>query len=134
MTLATNGPAPGPHSAGPAPTEDGFDLDRRAIARLGSMVGQLIEELHGAAIDDAGRDRLRDVHARAMVEVRDRLPTELRDELDRIAVPLKTDGPVSTSELRIAEAQLVGWLRGLFTGAQYAAAAAHPDRAQPDPA
>lgn len=139
-----NDPAPAPlppptasamprPSAEAAPAEDGSDLDPRAIARLGSMVAQLIEEMHGAAIDDAGRDRLRDVHAHAMVEVRDRLPVDLRDELDRFALPLRSDGPVSTAELRIAEAQLVGWLRGLFAGAQFAATAAHPELAQPNP-
>ena len=97
------------------------------------MVGQLIEELHGAEIDEAGRDRLRDIHTRAMNEVREQLPVDLRGELDRIATPLRSDGPVSTAELRIAEAQLVGWLRGIFAGAQFAATAAHPDQVPPTP-
>ncbi|NMH97531.1 proteasome activator [Pseudonocardia acidicola] len=94
--------------------------DPATLTRLGSMVAQLLEEMHTAPLDGPGRDRLRDVHSRALGEVRDRLPTELRGELDRLARPPEPGRPASGAELRIMQAQLVGWLEGVFAGAAFA--------------
>ena len=87
--------------------------------RIGSMVKQLLEEVRSAPLDDRGRARLADIHDRSIAELKDGLAPELVDELERIALPFKDDQP-SDAELRIAQAQLVGWLEGLFHGIQTA--------------
>ncbi|TWP34204.1 bacterial proteasome activator family protein [Leekyejoonella antrihumi] len=89
------------------------------VMRIGSMIKQLLEEVRNAPLDDAGRKRLADIHHRSIEELKDGLAPELVDELDRIALPFKDDAP-SDAELRIAQAQLVGWLEGLFHGIQTA--------------
>ena len=90
------------------------------VMRIGSMVKQLLEEVRAAPLDDAARGRLREVHATSIRELSDGLAPELRDELDRLTLPFGP-GPVpSDAELRIAQAQLVGWLEGLFHGIQTA--------------
>lgn len=101
------------------------------VMRIGTMIKQLLEEVRSAPLDEAGRAHLADVHRRSVTELEDGLAPELVDELRRIALPLADDGtPPSEAELRIAQAQLVGWLEGLFHGiqaavfAQQAAAAA----------
>ena len=99
--------------------------DPVTLTRLGSMLAQLLEEVHIAPLDEPGRTRLRDVHTRALAELRDRLPTELRGELDRITQPPIPGRPASEAELRIMQAQLVGWLEGLFAGAAFADALGH---------
>ncbi len=87
--------------------------------RIGSMIKQLLEEVRNAPLDEAGRRRLADVHHRSIEELKDGLAPELVAELDRIALPFRDDSP-SDAELRIAQAQLVGWLEGLFHGIQTA--------------
>ena len=89
------------------------------VMRIGSMVKSLLDEVRGAPLDDAGRAHLAQVHARSIAELKDGLAPELVEELDRIALPLSDDNP-SDAELRIAQAQLVGWLEGLFHGIQTA--------------
>lgn len=89
------------------------------VMRIGSMVKSLLEEVRNAPLDDAGRSHLAQVHARSIAELKDGLAPELVDELDRIALPFSDDNP-SDAELRIAQAQLVGWLEGLFHGIQTA--------------
>ncbi len=89
------------------------------VMRIGSMIKQLLEEVRGAPLDDAGRARLAQIHARSISELKAGLAPELVDELDRIALPLRDEAP-SDAELRIAQAQLVGWLEGLFHGIQTA--------------
>lgn len=89
------------------------------VMRIGSMVKSLLEEVRGAPLDDAGRAHLAQVHARSIAELKDGLAPELVKELDRIALPFGDDNP-SDAELRIAQAQLVGWLEGLFHGIQTA--------------
>jgi hypothetical protein len=90
------------------------------VMRIGSMVKQLLEEVRGAPLDEAGRARLAQVHERSLAELEQGLSPELADELRRIALPF-TEGEVPTdAELRIAQAQLVGWLEGLFHGIQTA--------------
>jgi hypothetical protein len=90
------------------------------VMRIGTMIKQLLEEVRAAPLDDASRSRLREIHATSIRELEDGLAPELRDELDRLTLPF-TEGTVpSDSELRIAQAQLVGWLEGLFHGIQTA--------------
>jgi hypothetical protein len=89
------------------------------VMRIGSMIKQLLEEVRGAPLDEAGRTRLADVHHRSLEELKDGLAPELVEELERIALPFGESAP-SDAELRVAQAQLVGWLEGLFHGIQTA--------------
>lgn len=90
------------------------------VMRIGTMIKQLLEEVKAAPLDDASRTRLREVHATSIRELEDGLAPELRDELKRLALPFSEDSVPSDAELRIAQAQLVGWLEGLFHGIQTA--------------
>lgn len=89
------------------------------VMRIGSMIKQLLEEVRGAPLDDAGRKRLADIHRRSLGELKEGLSDDLVEELERLALPF-TEGTPSDAELRIAQAQLVGWLEGLFHGIQTA--------------
>ena len=90
------------------------------VMRIGTMIKQLLEEVRAAPLDDASRNRLREIHATSIRELEDGLAPELRDELERLALPFTEDEVPSDAELRIAQAQLVGWLEGLFHGIQTA--------------
>ena len=89
------------------------------VMRIGSMVKQLLEEVRSAPLDEAGRTRLAEIHRRSISELEQGLAPELIDELERITLPFGDEAP-SDAELRIAQAQLVGWLEGLFHGIQTA--------------
>ena len=89
--------------------------------RIGTMVKQLLEEVRGTELDEKGRERLAEIHRRSIDELEDGLSKDLIEELERLDLPFDSaDGPPTTSELRIAQAQLVGWLEGLFHGIQTA--------------
>ena len=90
------------------------------VMRIGTMIKQLLEEVRAAPLDDASRSRLREIHAASIRELEDGLAPELREELDRLTLPFTEEAAPSDSELRIAQAQLVGWLEGLFHGIQTA--------------
>jgi hypothetical protein len=90
------------------------------VMRIGTMIKQLLEEVRAAPLDDASRNRLRDIHRTSIRELEDGLAPELRDELERFTLPFTEDAVPSDAELRIAQAQLVGWLEGLFHGIQTA--------------
>jgi hypothetical protein len=90
------------------------------VMRIGTMIKQLLEEVRAAPLDEASRNRLRDIHQRSIIELEDGLAPELREELERLSLPFEGDTPPSEAELRIAQAQLVGWLEGLFHGIQAA--------------
>ncbi len=90
------------------------------VMRIGSMIKQLLEEVRSAALDEASRARLKEIHKRSISELEDGLAPELVAELDRLSLPFGEDDTPSESELRIAQAQLVGWLEGLFHGIQTA--------------
>ena len=90
------------------------------VMRIGSMIKQLLEEVRNAPLDEAGRVRLAEIHRRSIKELEDGLAPELIDELERIALPFNEDVAPTDAELRIAQAQLVGWLEGLFHGIQTA--------------
>ncbi len=89
------------------------------VMRIGSMIRQLLDEVKAAPLDQASRARLRDIHHASVKELEQGLAPELVEELERLSLPLTDEAP-SESELRIAQAQLVGWLEGLFHGIQTA--------------
>ncbi|WP_127781698.1 bacterial proteasome activator family protein [Rhodococcus sp. X156] len=90
------------------------------VMRIGTMVKQLLEEVRGAPLDEASRSRLRDIYAASVKELEPSLSPELREELDRLATPFSSEQAPSDGELRVAQAQLVGWLEGVFHGIQAA--------------
>ena len=90
------------------------------VMRIGSMIKQLLEEVRSAPLDEAGRTRLAEIHRRSISELEQGLAPELIEELERITLPFNDAAPPSDAELRIAQAQLVGWLEGLFHGIQAA--------------
>ena len=110
--------------------EDAAAGDERAITdlveqpakvmRIGSMIRQLLEEVKAAPLDEASRNRLKEIHQASIKELEEGLAPELVEELDRLTLPFSEDATPSEGELRIAQAQLVGWLEGLFHGIQTA--------------
>ena len=102
-------------------TENPADLVEQPakVMRIGSMIKQLLEEVRNAPLDEKGRARLAEVHEQSIAELKDGLAPELVAELERIALPFSDEAP-SDAELRVAQAQLVGWLEGLFHGIQTA--------------
>src|SRR3954452_11606109 len=102
----------------PSPTE--LIEQPAKVMRIGSMIKQLLEEVRSAPLDDAGRARLAQIHSRSIAELEQGLAPELVEELNRIALPFSETETPSDAELRIAQAQLVGWLEGLFHGIQTA--------------
>ena len=90
------------------------------VMRIGNMIRQLLEEVKAAPLDDASRQRLRAIHTASIKELEDGLAPELIEELERITLPFTDEGTPTDAELRIAQAQLVGWLEGLFHGIQTA--------------
>jgi hypothetical protein len=90
------------------------------VMRIGNMIRQLLEEVKSAPLDDASRQRLRSIHHASIEELKQGLAPELVEELERITLPFGEDATPTDAELRIAQAQLVGWLEGLFHGIQTA--------------
>jgi Protein of unknown function (DUF2587) len=88
------------------------------VMRIGNMIRQLLEEVRAAPLDEKSRARLKEIHESSIKELEDGLAPELVEELERLSLPFAEDGIPSESELRIAQAQLVGWLEGLFHGIQ----------------
>jgi len=102
----------------PAPADQGEQVTRPTkLIRIASMVRTMLDEVRRAPLDDAGRRRLREIHERSVNELEEVLSPELRQELSDVVLPFTSDAP-SESELRLAQAQLVGWLEGLFHGIQ----------------
>ena len=87
------------------------------LIRIASMVRGMLDEVRRAPLDDAGRRRLREIHEKSLEELEGVLSPDLQRELAEMVLPLEGDAP-SESELRLAQAQLVGWLEGLFHGIQ----------------
>lgn len=88
------------------------------VMRIGSMIKQLLEEVHSMKLDAPSRERLAEIYERSIVELTEALSPDLADELRMIALPFRDGVVPSDSELRVAKAQLVGWLEGLFHGIQ----------------
>lgn len=117
----------GPHGIG-IEGKNGDEDDERPITemveqpakvmRIGSMIRQLLDEVRAAPLDEASRARLKDIHASSIKELEDGLAPELVQELERLSLPFAEAKVPSEAELRIAQAQLVGWLEGLFHGIQ----------------
>ncbi|HVT70378.1 MAG TPA: bacterial proteasome activator family protein [Trebonia sp.] len=88
------------------------------VMRIGSMIRQLLDEVKAAPLDEKSRARLKEIHQTSIKELEDGLAPELVEELDRLSLPFAEDTTPSEAELRVAQAQLVGWLEGLFHGIQ----------------
>ena len=88
------------------------------VMRIGSMIRQLLEEVRAAPLDEKSRARLKEIHQSSIKELEDGLAPELVAELERLSLPFDEEGTPSEAELRVAQAQLVGWLEGLFHGIQ----------------
>ena len=113
----TTGPASDGDGGEPAEDRSESIEQPAKLLRIGSMVKQLLEEVRQAPLDEASRGRLREIYEQSIRELADGLSPDLAAELDRVSIPFDTDTP-SDAELRIAHAQLVGWLEGLFHGIQ----------------
>lgn len=116
---------PAPDGADDAQDDAGEDVtdlvgEPAKVMRIGTMIKQLLDEVRSAPLDDAARARLAEVHERSLKELEDGLSPELVAELHRITLPFVDEQTPSDAELRIAQAQLVGWLEGLFHGIQTA--------------
>lgn len=94
-----------------------FVTEPSKLIRIASMTRAMLEEVRASGLDDLGRQRLLAIYHRSIDELRDVLSEDLKEELDTIFVPLERETPTE-SELRVAQAQLVGWLEGLFHGIQ----------------
>ena len=107
------------------PTDPGADANQTRphvsepskLIRIASMTRAMLEEVREAPLDDAGRGRLREIYDRSLAELKDVLSDDLVEELDAVFIPID-EGTPSVAELRVAQAQLVGWLEGLFHGIQ----------------
>lgn len=102
------------------PTEEPMEMvsEPAKVMRIGSMVKQLLDEVRSAPLDDASRERLAEIYERSIVELAQALSPDLQEELRSLALPFRDGVVPSDAELRIAQAQLVGWLEGLFHGIQ----------------
>ena len=121
--MAVEGPpAESGEDENPDPAKSVTDLVEQPakVMRIGNMIRQLLEEVKSAPLDEAGRQRLRSIHEASINELKDGLSAELIEELERITLPFGDEATPSDAELRIAQAQLVGWLEGLFHGIQTA--------------
>ncbi len=128
---APHAPDSAPKGAGAKPKTTNLQdlVDEPAkVMRIGTMIRQLLEEVKAAPLDEAARGRLAEIHERSIKELEDGLAPELVAELERISLPFPEDTPPTDAELRVAQAQLVGWLEGLFHGIQAAVAAQHAAR------
>jgi hypothetical protein len=88
------------------------------VMRIGSMIKQLLDEVRSAELDDPARDRLKEIYDTSVQELGSALSPDLREELERVAIPFGDADTPSDAELRVVQAQLVGWLEGLFHGIQ----------------
>ena len=112
----TTAPAGAGGAVGPGPAGV---ANPAALIRIGTMVQAMLDEVRQVTLDEDGRQRMSEIHQRAVDAIKETVSDELRDELSSLALPLGEGAP-SEAELRIAQAQLVGWLDGLFRGIQAA--------------
>jgi hypothetical protein len=109
--------ADGQQSSGDQPERE-LVSEPAKVMRVGSMIKQLLDEVRSTPLDEPARERLKVIFERSIDEVGSALSPDLRDELDRLALPFGSGVTPTDVELRIAQAQLVGWLEGLFHGIQ----------------
>ncbi len=114
MPTSEQTPSTAPVEAAPSETV----TEPAKVMRIGSMVKQLLEEVRQSPLDEASRERLAEIYERSIVEVAEALSPDLQQELHMLALPFKDGVVPSDGELRVAQAQLVGWLEGLFHGIQ----------------
>ena len=107
-------------AAEPSPNPADAIGEPAKVMRIGTMIKQLLEEVRSAPLDEASRERLKRTHAASLLELKSGLTPDLSAELDRLALPFSDETTPSDAELRIAQAQLVGWLEGVFHGLQTA--------------
>jgi len=128
VIIGPNGMAVAGNQAGGGSESDDEDSDQpitdlveqpAKVMRIGSMIRQLLDEVKSAPLDEASRARLADIHTSSIKELEAGLAPELVEELERLSLPFSSETP-SEAELRVAQAQLVGWLEGLFHGIQTA--------------
>ena len=116
---APDGPGAGAEGEVEPADEDVESISEPAkVMRVGSMIKQLLDEVRATELDEPSRERLRQIYDTSIDELGSALSDNLREELERLAFPLSDDAIPSEAELRIAQAQLVGWLEGLFHGIQ----------------
>ncbi|MFW2335482.1 bacterial proteasome activator family protein [Ilumatobacter sp.] len=108
----------GPDVEGETEPDTNSVTEPAKVMRIGSMVKQLLEEVRQAPLDEASRERLAEVYERSVVELSEALSPDLQQELRMLTLPFNEDEVPSEGELRVAQAQLVGWLEGLFHGIQ----------------
>jgi hypothetical protein len=109
----------GPAGTGEEGAETTESVEQPAkVMRIGSMVKQLLDEVRAASLDEASRTRMREIYEQSVRELADALSPDLAAELDRMTLPFDDESVPSEAELRVAQAQLVGWLEGLFHGIQ----------------
>jgi hypothetical protein len=113
--IATAGPQP--EEGGERPVTEMVEQPAK-VMRIGSMIRQLLEEVRAAPLDEKSRARLKAIHQSSIKELEDGLAPELVAELERLSLPFTENETPSEAELRVAQAQLVGWLEGLFHGIQ----------------
>jgi hypothetical protein len=106
-----------PEADGDGPQGEAVEQPAK-VMRIGSMIKLLLEEVRQSDLDEASRDRLREIYETSVSELAGALSPDLREELGRLAHPFKNSAAPSEAELRVAKAQLVGWLEGLFHGIQ----------------
>jgi hypothetical protein len=113
--IATSGPQP--DEGGERPVTEMVEQPAK-VMRIGSMIRQLLEEVRAAPLDEKSRARLKEIHQSSIKELEDGLAPDLVAELERLSLPFDEEETPSEAELRVAQAQLVGWLEGLFHGIQ----------------
>ena len=109
---------PGEASTEGDEAESEFVTEPAKVMRVGSMIKQLLDEVRTTELDEPGRERLKAIYQTSITELGSALSPDLRDELGRLALPFDDESLPSDVELRLAQAQLVGWLEGLFHGIQ----------------
>ena len=109
-----------PGTSAEQPADATFIGQPAKVMRIGTMVKQLLDEVRGAPLDEAARGRLAEIHDLSLRELEDGLSPDLVAELRRITLPFSDETNPTEGELRVAQAQLVGWLEGLFHGLQTA--------------
>ena len=111
-------PSAGADGEGDGEPDKEFVSEPAKVMRVGSMIKQLLDEVRSTSLDEPSRERLRSIYDTSVAELGSALSPDLRDELARLAFPFGDDGTPTEVELRVAQAQLVGWLEGLFHGIQ----------------
>lgn len=103
----------------PSPEHDESVDHPTRLLRIAAMSRSLLEEVRHDSLDEAARERLAEIHNTSVSALREVVSAELREELDEVGLPVDVkEGAPSEAELRMAQAQLVGWLEGLFHGIQ----------------